>query len=412
MRGFALFRTAAAQLAGMVLCAGFLGVVAAGGPSARAEEAPPQVSAQSAVVITADTGLVLYEENAHEQRSMASTTKILTALLALEEVQRADDPVVSVTAEMTEVEGSSMGLLPGDELRLSGLAAGMLLVSGNDAANAAALFLDGSFEGFAQRMNERAKKIGMAESSFVTPSGLDAEGHYSTAYDMALLAREALKNSSFRALASSTDSVVEFLAPEKRVTLSNHNKLLQAYEGCIGVKTGYTQRSGRCLVSAAQRDGVTLIAVTLDDPDDWADHEALLDYGFSQVTRVSLDGEGLALSLPVAGGEPLRVSLQAGAGAGATLPVEQADRVETVVYLPRFCYAPVRAGQVLGKIELRLEGSALYSVPLCAAEDVSAPAPREPESIWDRIGVLWRKRADCKSYWPRPGWPPAERRRN
>ena len=165
----------------------------------------------------------------------------MTALLALEEAEKEGDPTVTVTEEMVAVEGSSMGLRAGDELPLTGLAAGMLLASGNDAANAVALYLDGSQEAFAERMNRRAVEIGMGNTHFVTPSGLDDEAHYSTAFDMALLAREALKNNKFRELASSGTYQIAFDNPEKKVQYTNHNKLLWLYEGCIGVKTGFTK---------------------------------------------------------------------------------------------------------------------------------------------------------------------------
>lgn len=353
------------------------------GMKTGAAELPEALSAQSAVLISADTGAVLYEKDAYSQKSMASTTKIMTALLALEEAERAGDPTVSVTEEMVAVEGSSMGLQAGDKITLTNLAAGMLLASGNDAANAAALYLDGSQEEFAARMNERAAQIGLENTHFVTPSGLDDEAHYSTAYDMALLAREALKNQEFRRLCSSSGLQVEFVEPAKRVSYTNHNKLLRMYEGCIGVKTGFTKKSGRCLVSAAERDGVTLIAVTLGAPDDWNDHTALLDYGFSALKRVSFDGSGFTTSLPVAGSDMEAIFVRGGLGGSVSLPAEEADQVACRIFLPKFCYAPVQAGDQVGRLQYYLGNSPVYSIPIFASE--SAGVLEKEPGFWEKL---------------------------
>ena len=354
--------------------------------SAQAAEAPG-VSAQSAVLISGDDGTVLFEKDARQQLAMASTTKIMTALLTLEEAERSGDLALTVTEEMVRVEGSSMGLRAGDQLTLSNLTAGMLLASGNDAANAAALFLDGSQEAFAQRMNARAAEIGMEGTHFVTPSGLDDEEHYSTAYDMALLAREALDCPAFAEIAASAVRQVEFLEPARKVSYSNHNKLLRLYEGCIGVKTGFTKKAGRCLVSAARRDGTTLIAVTLNAPDDWDDHMALFDYGFSQVQTADLTGGPLPERLPVVGGTAEAVSLRPGEGLTITLPKDQAQSVTREVLLPPFLYAPVEADQPVGRVLYRAGGETLFALPIYAGEAVSPPPP-EPgfwEGLWGRI---------------------------
>lgn len=349
--------------------------------AARAEG--PAVSAESAVVLSGETGAVVFEKNAHERRAMASTTKIMTALLALEEAGRAGDPEVDVTQEMVMVEGSSMGLQAGNRLRLSSLAAGMLLASGNDAANAAALYLAGSQEGFAELMNQRAQEIGMADTHFVTPSGLDDEEHFSTAYDMALLAREALRNESFAELCGSFTRQVEFLEPAGRVNFTNHNKLLQLYEGCIGVKTGFTKKAGRCLVSAARRDGVTLVAVTLNAPDDWDDHIAMLDYGFSTLESVAFDGGAVAGQVPVVGGGKPSAAVRGMAGGTVSLPAVDAARIQRRVLLPRFLYAPVRAGDQVGRVQYLVDGREIYSLPILAQEDVGAQE-REP-GFWERV---------------------------
>ena len=355
-------------------------------PVARA--AGPEVSAQSAVVLTADTGAVLFEKDGHTPRPVASTTKIMTALLALEAAQEQGDPLVDITQEMVAVEGSSMGLQAGDSISLTGLAAGMLLASGNDAANAAALYLDGSLESFAARMNQRAAALGMEDTHFVTPSGLDGEdaqglGHLSTAYDMALLARAALEDQAFRQLCSSPSLAVEFAEPVKRVTYTNHNKLLAQYQGCVGVKTGFTKEAGRCLVSAAERDGALLIAVTLNAPNDWQDHTALLDYGFSQVEPYQLAGGDVRLTVPVVGSPVEVMSLRGSNGGEVTLPLGQGAQVERVVRVPKFLYAPVEAGEQVGEICWYLEGQLLGSAPLTAAG--AAPLQEKAPSLWERL---------------------------
>lgn len=353
-----------------------------------AQAAGPEVSAQSAVVLTADTGAVLFEKDGHTPRPVASTTKIMTALLALEAAQERGDPLVDITQEMVAVEGSSMGLQAGDSISLTGLAAGMLLASGNDAANAAALYLEGSLESFAARMNQRAAALGMEDTHFVTPSGLDGEdaqglGHLSTAYDMALLARAALEDQAFRQLCSSPSLAVEFAEPVKRVTYTNHNKLLAQYQGCVGVKTGFTKEAGRCLVSAAERDGALLIAVTLNAPNDWEDHTALLDYGFSQVEPYQLAGGDVRLTVPVVGSPVEVVSLRGSNGGEVTLPLGQGAQVERVVRVPKFLYAPVEAGEQVGEICWYLEGQLLGSAPLTAAG--AAPLQEKAPSLWERL---------------------------
>lgn len=374
------WRNRAAAL-GLSLC-----LVGALCPVARA--AGPEVSAQSAVVLTADTGTVLFEKDGHTPRPVASTTKIMTALLALEAAQERGDPLVDITQEMVAVEGSSMGLQAGDSISLTGLAAGMLLASGNDAANAAALYLDASLESFAARMNQRAAALGMEDTHFVTPSGLDGEdaqglGHLSTAYDMALLARAALEDQAFRQLCSSPSLAVEFAEPVKRVTYTNHNKLLAQYQGCVGVKTGFTKEAGRCLVSAAERDGALLIAVTLNAPNDWEDHTALLDYGFSQVEPYQLAGGDVRLTVPVVGSPVEVVSLRGSNGGEVTLPLGQGAQVERVVRVPKFLYAPVEAGEQVGEICWYLEGQLLGSAPLTAAG--AAPLQEKAPSLWERL---------------------------
>ena len=334
------------------------------GISVSAESAAPQVSAYAAVLYDPVTKTVLFEKNSRKVLPMASTTKIMTALLAFES-GRADE-AVEITPEMTAVEGSSMGLLPGDVLPLREIARGMMMASGNDGANAIALFLGGTAEGFAAKMNARAAEIGMMQTHFVTASGLDAEGHGSTAYDMALLAAEAMACPAFSETVGQFSLMVEFTQPAKRVRYDNHNKLLTLYEGCTGVKTGFTKKAGRCLVSSAQRDGVELICVTLNAPDDWNDHTALFDYGFGRFSEQVLQADTYAV--PVVGGEREKVLCAAENLPAVKLPAGVQAQAE--ITLRPFVYAPVAAGEVLGTAAVTVNGRTLVEVPLRAQENI------------------------------------------
>ncbi len=229
-----------------------------------------EVSATAAVLMDADMGQVLYEKNGDRQMLIASTTKIMTALVVLEHA--APDDVITVTPDHM-AEGSSMYLRAGETVRVEELLYGLLLCSGNDAA-LALTECAGGLTPFVALMNEKAAALGMAHTSFANPNGLDADGHYSTARDMAVLAAAAVENPTFRRICSSRSVTIG------QRTMENHNRLLRQVEGCVGLKTGYTQAAGRTLVSCAERDGCRLVAVTLQDGNDWADHAALYDYGF------------------------------------------------------------------------------------------------------------------------------------
>ena len=229
-----------------------------------------EVSATAAVLMDADMGQVLYEKNGDRQMLIASTTKIMTALVVLEHA--APDDVITVTPDHM-AEGSSMYLRAGETVRVEELLYGLLLCSGNDAA-LALTECAGGLVPFVALMNEKAAALGMAHTSFANPNGLDADGHYSTARDMAVLAAAAVENPTFRRICSSRSVTIG------QRTMENHNRLLRQMEGCVGLKTGYTRAAGRTLVSCTERDGCRLVAVTLQDGNDWADHAALYDYGF------------------------------------------------------------------------------------------------------------------------------------
>ena len=328
-----------------------------------------EVSAASAILIEADTGTVLFSKNEKEHRQIASTTKIMTALLTLEAGDI--DRQFTVDSTAIKVEGTSMGLREGDIVTRRALCYGMLLPSGNDAANAAAVNISGSKSNFAELMNKRAKQLGMSDTNFVTPSGLDAEGQYSCAYDLALLTREALNNKDFADICCLSTAKISFGSPPYDRWLVNSNKLLTSYEGCIGVKTGFTDSARRTLVSAAQRNGITLIAVTLNAPNDWQDHTKLLDYGFSKVSMSDTSYETSMLKLPVISSDKEYVGIECET---IKLPLceEQKDKLCAQVILPKFVYAHITAGEQLGEVRFSLNGNIIGTAKLLAAESCTA----------------------------------------
>ncbi len=325
-----------------------------------------EVSAKACIMIEAVTGNVIYEKNSHDRLPMASTTKIMTTILSLESGDL--DTQFTVDSNAIKVEGSSMGLLEGDIVTKRALCYGMMLPSGNDSANATAIKLGGSFENFAKMMNDKAKQIGMNDTLFVTPSGLDEGGHCSTAYDMALLTRYALKNPDFREICGTYTAQVNFGNPPYDRWLKNSNKLLNMYDGVIGVKTGFTDDAGRCLVSACERDGVTLIVVTLNAPNDWNDHTSLYDYGFSQVSMQSPINENFEVNLVGASKDTL--SLERSAEVLLPNVVGYSADYKTKVYLNEFEYAPISKGETLGRVEYLLDGEVVSTCSLISSEEV------------------------------------------
>lgn len=348
-----LIHMAAALAAAMLLLAG-------ANLRARALQ-PPELSAQSAILIDAGTGRVLFAQSPDRQSKVASTTKIMTGLLVCERCDLAAE--FEIPAEAVGVEGSSMYLKAGETYTIRELLYGLMLQSGNDAAQALAICAAGSVEAFVSDMNERAAALGLVNTHFANPSGLDQEGHVSTARDLAMLARTAMENETFREIVSTRSFVIG-----NRV-LTNHNKLLWYYDGAIGVKTGYTSSAGRVLVSCAQRDGRRLIAVTIRDRDDWNDHKALLDYGFTGYDwRTTLRAGEAVGTVPVVGGADSEVELVV--WDAVRLPLRPEERLEVRLFAPNFVYAPVLTGQA-GYAEFWCGGERLASVPLYYREPVA-----------------------------------------
>lgn len=326
------------------------------------------LSAQASVIIEADSGRVIYGNNKDEKLSMASTTKIMTSLLALENCEL--DVEFRVTGEMVQVEGTSMGLADGDIVTMRAIVYGMLLQSGNDAANVAAYMMAGSIEKFAELMNERADKIGMTNTNFVTPSGLDAQEHYSTAYDMALLGAEAIKNGDFAEICSNKSASVSYGNPTYSRKLYNHNKFLSQYDGAFGIKTGFTKKSGRCLVTAVERGGITLVAVTLNAPDDWNDHAKLYDYAFEKVKRYNLDDDLSNITLDVIGSDGSFEEIAVMTKPSAVLYENEVKKVKRRILLKKFEYAPIEKGSVVGTLQYYLDEKIICEVPVTVQSNV------------------------------------------
>ena len=328
------------------------------------------VSAESAVVLNADTGEILYSKNPYEKRGMASTTKIMTSLVALE-YGNLTDTVKAKLSDVT-VEGTSIGLKEGDEVSLETLVAGMLLESGNDAANVTATMIGGSKEKFSQLMNKKAKELGMLSTNFKNPSGLTEEGHYSTAYDMALLASETIKNQKFRELCSTRSYKATYGTPQYQRTFYNHNKFLSIYDGALGIKTGFTKASGRCLITAAERDGVTLVAVTLNARDDWNDHVKMMEYAFGILEIKTADFDAAGIKVSVVGSQKKQVSVKLSSPLSFASTKDFKD-YETVVYVKPFLYAGVNEGDYVGWVELKnKDGKVITSSYLVSAETAKA----------------------------------------
>ena len=347
-------------------------------PVCRGAKAAPAVAAASAILVDGETGRVLYEKNSHDRHLIASTTKLMTALVAVESGTSPDKKIV-VKPEY-QAEGSSMYLKAGETLTLRELLYGLLLVSGNDAALAVAGGCAGDVETFVGWMNDKAAELGMADTHFANPNGLDDDAHYSTAADMALLAREVYHSGELMEIVSTKSVTLGTRA------LTNHNKLLWRYEGCLGMKTGYTDAAGRTLVSCARRGDQSLIAVTLKDPDDWVDHAALFDYGFETYTTYTLARKGTEYR-PVRVLGSLVPQVEVEMASTVTYPLTGEERVRAALRLPAQVEAPVKKGAVAGQLTYYLGDEKIGETYLLYAADVPVNEPRLTlfQRIWNAL---------------------------
>lgn len=333
-----------------------------------------KTGAKAFVLYNPEIDSFIFGNNADLQLPMASTTKIMTALIAIEELD--PDEKIEVPPESVGIEGSSIYLSCGDVITVRDLIYSVLLQSANDAATVLAIRIGGTIEGFASLMNDRAAKIGALNTNFENPHGLDSDNHYTTAKDLALITAQALKNDTFRKICSTYK--YSFNIGDKTRVLVNHNKLLKQYEGCIGVKTGYTKKCGRCLVGAAYKDGVTLIAVTLSDPDDWRDHKTLFDLGFDTLEAIDLRTDAnIPDSLPILAGN--KESVKIGIKDTDRYFVRKKDDAlpEISVSLKPYVLKSVKKGDVLGKITVT-DKSITKEINIIALEDVKSKSNTFP----------------------------------
>ena len=335
------------------------------------------VSARRAYVLDTVSERVLFSRNADEQSLIASTTKIMTALIICERCNVLDR--MRIPREAVGIEGSSMYLQEGEVLTLQELLYGLMLSSGNDAAVALAIYCGGTVEGFAELMNDKARVLGLRNTHFENPNGLDSPGHFSTARDLAVLAAYAMENPVFAKTVSARSLKVG------QRYLTNHNKLLWRVDGADGVKTGYTKAAGRILVSSATRDGRRIIAVTLDDPNDWQDHANLLEEGFSRYAVHQLVKAGDPVgTVEVAGGENGRVRVLAAEDFSYALAPE--ERHQLMLPGPGFVYAPAVEGADAGFAYVLINGKAVGTVAAVYGETVEQEQ-EEKKPWWIRF---WR----------------------
>lgn len=325
------------------------------------------ISAQKAILMHKDTGFVLYSKNADLKSGMASTTKIMTAIVVLENLPL--DKEITITKESVGVEGSSIYLSEGEIFKTEDLLHGLLLESGNDAATALAIATAETVEEFSSLMNKKAKEIGMENTNYVNPHGLSNENHYTTARDMGILSSYAMNNDTFRKIVSTQKANIKPQNSEYIRYCVNHNNLLWTYEGATGIKTGYTKADGRCLVSSAVKDGIELICVTLNGPDNWNDHKTLLDKGFEKFKKRTLAQKGeYAFEISVVGGTKNYIS--ATNVSNVSLPLPKESNLDFKVVTPPFVYAPIKKGDIVGEVRIYCEGMLIYSIPLCSNENV------------------------------------------
>lgn len=343
-----------------------------------------ETSARAAALYEPKTKRFLYSKNENARLPMASTTKIMTALVAAESVPL--DRRVIIPKEAVGVEGSSAYLKEGEDFSVEELLYALLLQSANDAAVALAHAVAGSVEGFALMMNDKADALGLSDTNFTNPHGLDDAAHFTTAAELAKIAAAMLENDVLKTICSTKKKTVT--SGDTTRVFYNHNKLLNLYDGACGVKTGFTKVSGRCLVGAAERDGVTLVSVTLDAPNDWADHRAMLDLGF-QLTENRLIAEkgDFRYTLPVLDSDKECVTAALEGDVRAVLlKTDAAPSAD--VRLSRFLVAPLSAGDAVGEVVFTLDGKEIATAKLVLLDGAQAV---KKKGLFERLFDIFKK---------------------
>lgn len=371
-----------------VLCALVMPVLSLFSFAGSVEAANIGVSAKAYCLFDADLYEVIDEKNSSVRLGMASTTKIMTAFIAIESGRL--DHTVEVDKRAVGTEGSSVYLADGERMTLRDLVYALMLASANDAAEAIAYYLCGSIDDFTRLMNEKAHELGLENTHFTNPHGLSDGEHYTTAKELAMLSARALENEAFREIVSKRS--YSFLSDKTRRSIANHNRLLASYEGCIGVKTGFTKKDGRCLVSAAERDGKRLVAVTLSAPDDWNDHKRLLDFGFSLYEKRELCKAGeYSFYIHTPNGAVKRILAES--AKGITLSVRKDARIKAYTELDRIYYREINKGDTVGYTVFKADGKEIARVPLLALQSSCNVKVKKSllERIWESVTVFFKR---------------------
>jgi len=363
--------------------------IALGAPK---QTSSPDISSKAAIVMEASTGKVLFAYNAEVRNFPASTTKMMTLLTALENGNMND--LVTTSQNAANVEGSSLWLTQGEKLKLIELLYGMMLISGNDATVAVAEHISGTTDAFARLMTQQAHAIGAVQTNFTNSSGLPDPNHYTTAHDLAKIAAYGFRNPLFAQIVSTKHTVIPWAGKNFGRDLYNENKMLWNYDGANGVKTGYTEAAGPCLVSSAKRGHIQLVAVVLDSDRMWLDSKALLDYGFSKIETQRLYKQGEVIkSIRVKDG--VDEYLQLAVAEDVVLPVSLGDREDftTIVETPQKYAAPVAAGQHIGSIKLLYRGQEYGSVDLVAVQMIERKSlfGKLWTSLWNVVTFVMQK---------------------
>ena len=342
------------------------------------------ISATTAVLIDQDTGQVLYDKKMHIKRPPASTTKILTAITAIEEADV--DDIVKVSRKAAYQEGSSIYLEPGEEITLKELLYGIMLASGNDAAVAIAEHVSDSVDNFAELMNQKAREMGAQNSNFLNPNGLPQSGHYSTAYDLAVIMRYAMNNDLFAKITGTKHKTITWADHDWGRGLRNHNKMLWSYSAATGGKTGYTRAAGRCLVTSAAKGNRRLIAVVLNCPNDWMEIKRLLEYGFSNFKKVKAVRAGETIyKIPVDKSLEKELVLITEDKIDIVIPEGDKVKVKKEIIINPELDLPIKKDKKIGELVIYHENLEVGRTDLLAAHDLNFASSFL--RLWHKINV-------------------------
>lgn len=341
--------------------------------SGSAACAAPEIAAEAAATAEVETGRILFSKNGDRQLPMASTTKIMTAVLAVESGRL--DEVVTIPREAAGVEGSSIYLKAGEKFTLEHLVYGLMLRSGNDAAEAIAIFLAGDVPSFVKQMNEKAKEIGASHTQFQNPHGLPADGHYTTANDLARIAAYGMRNETFATIVGTKSMTMEPQGAGERRTIENKNKLLWNLEGGIGIKTGYTKAAGKCLVGAVENDTARVVSVVLNDQSMWDDSILWLNTSLKQLKKTDILSIGtVAGRVPVSGAVDQQTQVEAVTTDSFSFALMESEKEKIDVQYDLYTgvQAPVAQGDPLGTCTITFDGQIVYQGDVVANQSIKA----------------------------------------